>query len=240
MKRSVIIIILGVITVGCILYGSYKHIYKENMKWSFKDGHLEVNVDSDENDFSEEGHYAETLPEFSKIKIDTSVAAVDFKEGTSFRIESTYGREYLKPEFEVRGNTLEVSQHKRKSNFGGHSCKLHITVPAGTSLDSINIKSNVGDIAFDKISGKEVSAEINVGEIYARDIDFEDIGFETNVGEISVYVAGGNLDDYDITLAADVGEVTVGGNSFKKSYSGKGKGNRKLSAETNVGAIKVR
>ena len=94
MKRSMIIIILGVITLGCIIYGSYKHIYKNDVKWFDGKGNLQINFGEGEDDSTSEGHYAETLSDFSKIRIDTRIAAIEIKEGSSFRVEAAYNKDY--------------------------------------------------------------------------------------------------------------------------------------------------
>lgn len=239
MKKNILIIVLGVITVACIIYGSYRNLFKGRIKWFDNDGNFVISSDETDKDFGK-ASFSEELNNFSKIKVDVVVAAVEIKEGSSFRIEATYNRENLKPGFEIKGDTLEVFQEKRRSRVGDNGCRVIITVPAGTYLDSVNITSNVGDIEIGDIKGKKLIGEVNVGEISADKIDFEEIEFETNVGEISVRLADGNIDDYDITLSADVGEVSVAGRTYKKSYSSRGKGNRRIRIDANVGAIKVR
>ena len=68
---------------------------------------------------------------------------------------------------------------------------------------------------------------------------FDNVSIDNNVGEVSVYTAA-NLDDYDISLSTDVGEVNVEGRSFKRSYNQHGNGNKKIKVKTDVGEINLK
>ena len=62
---------------------------------------------------------------------------------------------------------------------------------------------------------------------------------DNNVGEVSVYTDA-NLDDYDISLSTDVGEVTVNGRSYKRNFNQNGNGKGKIKIDTNVGEINLK
>lgn len=239
MKKNILIIVLGVITLACIFYGTYRNLFRGRIRWFDDEGNLIMSSEDSNKPLGKES-FSEELKDFSKIKIDVTIASIGIKEGSSFRIEATYNRENLKPEFEIKGDTLEIFQNKKRSSVGDNSCRVIVTVPAGTYFDSVRINSNVGDIEFAGIKGKDLSTDVNVGEITGREIDFEDINFNSNVGEINLRLADGNIDDYDIELSADVGSVSVAGRSYKKSYNSIGKGGRRIRIDTNVGEIKVR
>ena len=253
MKKTIFLVVLGLITVFCICFGTYKHL--GGFASAFKDGiHIDFDDDNydddyDNEDFEEEEKtskekrsFSQRLEKFSSIKIDAAVMGLRIEDGDNFHIESNFDREYLKPEVSVSGDKLVVRQKGRNHrgiNIGSQSCKVVITIPSGTSLNNIDINSNVGDIAIRDLQSKDIAINLNVGEINVRNVDFDNIQCNNNVGEISINPLA-KLDDYDMSLATDIGEVRVAGRNYKRSYNSRGNGKKKIRANTNVGEIKVK
>lgn len=248
MKKTILLLAMWLVTVFCICYGTYKHL--GGFKSVFKDGgiHITFDDDADYNAYDaekdESGKYTidENLEEFSSIKIDAAVMGLTIEQGNSFKIESTFNKEYLRPEFSVKGNKLTLSQPKRKQhgiNAGSQNCRVVITIPSGTHLTNIDIDSNVGDVKLRKLDAEDIDIDLNVGEISVREVKFDHIDCNTNVGEVSIYPED-DIDDYSLSLSTDVGEVRVDGHSYKKSYNSKGKTGKKIKADTNVGEIKIK
>ena len=244
MKKTVLLIALGIITIFCICYGTYKHL--GGFGRMFKDGGINITFDDDEVDNNEvhggKNSYDEKLESFSSIKIDAAVMGITIEQGDDFRIESSFNRESMRPKFSVNGNKLVVSQGARKQhgiNMGSHECRLVITIPSGTSLSSIDIDSNVGDVRLRELEAEEIDIDLNVGEIDVRNVVFNELRSNNNVGEISINPVS-NLDDYDISASTDVGEVRIDGRNYKKSYNSRGNGHKKINVNTNVGEINIR
>ena len=244
MKKTVLLIALGIITIFCICYGTYKHL--GGFGRMFKDGGINISFDDEEVDNNEvhggKNSYDEKLESFSSIKIDAAVMGITIEQGDDFRIESSFNRESMRPKFSVNGNKLVVSQGERKQhgiNMGGHECRLVITIPSGTSLSSIDIDSNVGDVRLRELEAEEIDIDLNVGEIDVRNVVFNELRSNNNVGEISINPVS-NLDDYDISATTDVGEVRIDGRNYKKSYNSRGNGHKKIKVNTNVGEINIR
>jgi hypothetical protein len=242
MKKTVLLIVLGVITIFCICYGTYKHL--KGFDSIFKDG-INISFDDDEydNDEKNDGKYSidEKLEKFSSIRLNAAVMGITIEQGDEFRIESSFNKEILRPVFSINGNQLVVTQGRRKQqgiNMGSQNCRTVITIPSGTSLSSIDIDSNVGNVRLREIDAEDIDVNLNVGEIDVRNVDFTEINCNTNVGEISINPVS-KLNEYDINASTDVGEIRINGRNYKKRYNSSGNGHKKIKANTNVGEINV-
>ncbi|MCR4948099.1 MAG: DUF4097 domain-containing protein [Treponema sp.] len=236
MKKNILLAVLGVITIACIFYGSMRHmnVFDKNgfkdFTWNFSDDDIS---ETGENDLDVD------LEAFDSIKIDCKIAHITIEEGSSFRLKSSYNKEYLKPIYSVENKSLRISQKSHRGATGNNNCSIIITVPSGLAFDSIDIDSNVGDIYINNLTGKEIDADLNVGEIRFHEVNFDKIDIDNNVGEVSVSLAD-KAENYSMNLATDVGVVFVAGNSFKRNYNSNGKGTKKLSINTNVGEVTVK
>ena len=242
MKKTALLIVLGVITVFCICYGTYKHL--GGYSSMFKDG-IHISFDDDyDNDEKQDGKYSidEKLEKFSSIKIDAAVMGITIEQGNDFRIESTFNKEHVRPKFSVNENQLNITQTSKRQhglNVGSQNCRVVVTIPSGTNLSSIDIDSNVGDVRLRELVAEDIDIDLNVGEIDVRNIDFENITCNNNVGEISVNPIS-SIEEYDISVSTDVGEVRIDGHNYKKSYNSRGNGKKKIKLNTNVGEINVK
>lgn len=250
MKKTIFLIILGVVTIGCIIYGTVYHIGGglKNLKRSGfivtddgKDGGFSFHFDFDDDEETNDEHNLnQKLQAFSKIKIDSAIMEIRIEEGKDFYISSNWNREWLRPELSVNNGVLNVIQKSnRKNKAGTNNCRITITVPADTKLGDIDIDSNIGEIKLRKLEAEDVSINLNVGEISLRDVNFENVTIDNNVGEVSVDTDV-SLDDYDISLSTDVGQVNYNGSSFKRSYNQNGSGKNRIKINTNVGEINVK
>ena len=244
MKKTILLIVLGIITVFCICYGTYKNL--GGIGSVFKDGGINFSFDDDEYENEEEGNgklsFEEKLNKFSSVKVDAAVMGITIEQGNEFSIESSFNKEILRPVFSVNGNQLIVTQGRRKQhgiNMGSNNCRMVITIPSGTSLSSIDINSNVGDVRLRDIKAEEIEVNLNVGEVDVRNVEFAEIDCSNNVGEISINPVS-DLKEYDISASTDVGEVRIDGRNYKKSYNSRGNGHKKIKANTNVGEINVK
>ena len=242
MKKTIFLVALGVITVFCICYGTVKHM--GGMKNVFGDCGIHFSFDDDCDLEEDNGKFSlnQKLEKFSELDIDVRIMALTIQEGTDFAIESSFNKSYLKPVLEVRGNTLKISQQNFRSiglNAGNQTCRVLLTIPSGTSLGSLNVSSNVGDVRLRDFNAEKIDLNLNVGEVTIRNVDFNDFNCSNNVGEISVDPVA-DINDYDMKLSTDVGEVYVDGHSYKRAYNTRGTAGKKISVDTNVGEINIR
>lgn len=241
MKKTIILIILGVVTVGCIIFGTFRHIgFWFGKDYDSKGFAVYNDYDEDADDADgKTGRFNQTLNPFSEIKINVSIGAIRIQEGSEYHIESVYNKPFLQPRFEVVNGQLQINQQIKKGKSGNQNCKIVITVPPRTDIKLIDIESNVGDVDVRDITGDELEVSLNVGEVELHNIDFNDIDVNNNVGEVSIRLTD-DVDNYTLRLSSDIGAVSVKGNSYKHHYESKGDTSKKISASTNVGAVSVR
>lgn len=241
MKKTILFVILGLVTVFCICFGTVMHMGGFSRVFN-KGFHISINED-EEPDEIVNGKYAisEKLDAFTSIRIDARIMSITIEEGPEFSIEGAYNKTHLKPIISVNGGKLEVKQQERKPkmNTGSQTCRITITIPSNTKLDKLDIDCNVGDIKLRELAADDISIDTNVGEIDIRRVTFDNIDCTSNVGEVSVNPVK-DLDDYDITASTDVGEVRVDGHSYKRSYNSRGNGSGKIRIDTNVGEINIK
>ncbi len=234
MKKVIFYIVLAVITLGCIFYGLKKNVGDFGIS-------LHGDNESEKGASRDKFYVNEKFESFSAIEVNGAVMELVIEEGNAFNVESSYNRDYLKPEVSLSNGLLKVIQKskKRTMNGGSHRCRVVITIPSGNALDSVFIDTNVGDVKVRELETKSIDINVNVGEIDVRRVTFESIECESNVGEITIDPLDG-IDDYSITASTDVGEVKVDGRSYKRSYNQKGSGSKKIKVEANVGEISIK
>lgn len=241
MKKTILLICLAVITIGCIMYGTRKHM---NGKVRFFDnGLIRIDLDSDdvENTGDTNGKVNQIFEQFSAIKINSSVMEVRLEEGDNFSVDGFYTKEWLEPVLAVKNGTLEITQPNKKPKItsGNQNCRINITFPSNTKFGDIDIDTNVGDVKLRKIAADDIHIDLNVGEVTARNVSFNSMHVNTNVGAVSID-PNDDIDEYDMSLSTDVGVVKVGGKGFKRSYNQNGKGKKKIKVNTNVGEINIK
>ena len=252
MKKNTLLIILGVVTVICVVAGSVIHI-GGGIKSLRKSGILAINKDDPDVNFSYhwdsdgEGNseqkfsFDQTLEAFSSIKMDVNIMEIRIENGDQFRIQSSYSKDSLKPSFSINNGVLEISQFKKRNSntFANYNCKVIITIPSGTNLDSIQINSNIGEIKARDFTTKNFNINLNVGEISVRKVNFDQININNNVGEVTVNPVD-DIDSYTIFAGTDIGEVNIGRKSHKRSYNQEGNSRKRIKINTNVGEINIR
>ena len=234
MKRTILFVVLGIITVCCIIYGSAKNLGFAN---SFTA--REKSYDYDKQGSRE---INQILESFSEIQIHTNIMSLTIEEGPEFKIDGTFSKESLRPQVSVKNGLLQISQNSPQRGFGSgnHNCKVVITIPSGTNLSNIDINAGVGDIRLRDLTVNDIDIDLSVGAIDVRKVQLNNIECDNNVGEISIEPAA-DLSEYNMDLSTDVGEVRVDGVSYRKSYNCRQSGSsKKIKADTNVGEINIR
>lgn len=247
MKKTVYLIILAVITIAAIIFGTnyrFKKFnsnfkdFKEDIKSMFEDGEGNFSFDFSTDFSSFNGKIDADLDEFTNIRLDTKVSKVTiYEEGTSFHIYADYNQGFLEPEYKVENGTLNIRQNKI-NKAGNNNCSIKIIVPRFTDLDKIDVKVDVGELDISNIRCNEAKLKTNVGEVDITDVHFTKLDVENNVGEIDIRTVYG-IDNYSLDLETNVGEVNVGGESHRR-YSNNVGGEQSIHAKSNVGEISIR
>ena len=251
MKKTVLLIILGVVTVFCVIFGTIRNVGKgfnlfNNPVIHLGDDDPEVNFKWEwhsDNDGNKENNYSisQSLDKFSAIRIDGSIMEIRVEEGDRFYFDSTFTRDWLRPKISVENETLVVKQGRQKSGFkgGNNNCRVVITVPSGTKFSDIVIDSNVGDIRLRGLTAEKIDIQTNVGEVSVRDVSFDRLEVDSNVGEISIDPVY-NLNEYSISASTDVGEVRVDGKKYKRNYNSTGSTDKRIKLSANVGEVNIK
>lgn len=251
MKKTVLLIILGAITVFCIIIGTIRNVGKgfnffNNPVIHLGDDDPEVNFKWEwhsDNDGNKENNYSisQSLDKFSAIRIDGSIMEIRVEEGDRFYFDSTFTRDWLRPKISVENETLVVKQGRQKIGFkgGNNNCRVVITVPSGTKFSDIVIDSNVGDIKLRNLFTERIDIQTNVGEVSVRDVSFDKLEVNSNVGEISIAPVY-SIDEYSISASTDVGEVRVDGKKYKRNYNSSGSTGKRIKLSANVGEVNIK
>lgn len=261
MKRSVWITIITIITVCCVIGGTFYHIFRRGASLF---GHGEM------------GQTSLELDAFHVVKVDANLMDVTVTVGDQFYLDSEY-TDGLEPLYEVKNGTLTIRQRAYRSwGINNAECSLSLTIPAQETVDSVDVHtalgninlegisasecellSNLGNCTLTKCSFAESDLTTNMGEIFIGDTSFGEAEMNNDMGEIaldgctfgnlSITAAMGSvtvdaaqaLDGYDIDLESDMGSVYVNNRSEGTKYHQSGK-DGELEIETNMGSIELK
>lgn len=245
MKKTVFLIALGVVTIGCICWGTIRHTGGyDGMSKSENDKIIDQKLES-----------------FSSISIDAGTMTLIIEEGPEFKIKGNVNREYLIPEISVNDGKLKITQNRKKPRFrtGYENSRVVIEIPSGNKLRSIDVDTGAGDLIIRDVSAEDLDFDINIGKITIDNVsfttlridnnigevnlkpesDFNRVEINNNVGEISIYPIKESIEEYSVSLSTDVGDVEINGQHYKNTYNASGTTNKKITVNTNVGAIRV-
>ena len=228
-KKNIYLLVIGIITIFCIIAGSIIHLKNTNLF---------------EGDFDEESNFSNytVLEDFESISITGKVLEIKIIEGDVPGIKILSNKEKLLPEVNQNSSKLIINQDNTGKVYGNSNCKVFITVPDYLSLKDIEIEVNVGTIDISHIYSDSIDVSTNVGELNFDNIEFQKLEGESNVGEISLKLPNisDSLDCFNINLSTNVGEVNVNGDKFKKNYNKKGDTSKSIELCTNVGEIVIK
>lgn len=250
--KKVFVVVISAVTVMCVVAGTLAHV----------GGWLDGGIFSFGGGSGKYQEYAEEQPEFRSLKMEADVMSVTIQRGDGYHI-SYKASEKLMPKIELKGDTLVVTQPSKGFSFwswGNKKCEMTLTVPEGVqladaefdldvgnliisdlSVDHMKVTADVGNVEMNSCTGNRLEAEADVGNIEIRSSDFVDAEIENDVGNV-YYSTNSDLSGYNVTLATDIGKVTVDGNSYKKHFSQTASGTsdgHRLAVETDTGNIEI-
>ena len=259
MKRSVWITIITIITICCVIGGTFYHVFRHGIGLFGHGGTENISLEPEA---------------FDMIKVDVNLMDVTILAGEQFYLNCEYS-DGLEPVYEVKNKTLTIKQRAYSSKWGVNNahCSLSLTIPTQmnsidvhTALGNINLEgisasecsllSNLGNCTLKKCSFVESDLTTNLGEISVRDTSlgrakvkndmgeisldtctFGDLGITASMGSVSVDAAQ-DLDGYDMELEADLGSVHVNNSNEGTKYHQKGDAGE-LEIDTSMGSIRV-
>ena len=158
-KRNIYLLVIGIITILCIIVGSMIHLNNSKI--------FGVNFD-EEGDFSD---YT-VLENFESISITGKVLEIKIIKGDVPSIKVLSNKERLLPKVLNNSSQLIIEQDNIGRLHGNSNCKVLITVPDYLSLKELEIEVNVGTIDISDISSDYIDVSTNVGEINFDNIEF--------------------------------------------------------------------
>lgn len=264
MKKNIFLIILAVVTIFCIVFGTFHHLgfsrkgyssVASSIRNSLRHGRLNFHFDDlddddfDDNDDLEDFDFesedsknfdTETIGEFSELDVNLRVGGIKIERGNKWEIKANYSKEYLKPSYTLKNRRLSISQPGYKNkNVGNNKCNIVITVPFGTELDKLSMSIDVGAVELSGFDIKKGSIDTDVGAIEIKNVGFEDLDLDSDVGAISIELVE-PLETYNITVNSDLGGIVVDEKNVRRHYSQKGTSNKKLRIDTDVGGIEIK
>lgn len=253
MKKNVYLALLCAVTVICVIGGTLYHVGG----W-FWDGWFDrwgdFGKDSDGRTVTDAGD--EDLEAFTALTVDADIADLTIEPGKGYHISWKVKRAGA-VEYSVKDGVLEVTQRQPKRIRSNTNCDIIITVPAGTTLDRMDLDLEVGDCDISGVSMQALEVNASVGEVDVEhadlgnavisasvgDVDLENCSFgnldvNADVGEIQVDAAH-SLEGYAFDLDSDIGGVEINGKHHKSRYQAEGSGSAHITLKADVGEIEV-
>lgn len=159
-------------------------------------------------------------------------------------------------EVSAQGNTLKIEGDSRKLK----DAELQLLIPENLSLQKLEVEMDAGVVSMEDIQAEQMDVkigmgqfqggvlraresqwEVGAGQILVESLDSQKTKLDCGVGEISMYLAG-VWEDYDYEVKCELGDLTVGEESYD-ALSSKQKvdnnGTRELEAVCQIGAVDV-
>lgn len=266
MRKNIWMAVLTIITVCCVIGGTFYRTGIWGFKGGFHFGEdkmtnastdLEafraIDVDADMMDLSVEvgdrfyldGKYTD------RLKFEYEV-----KDGVLYIEERNPRKAFLGGIRSENCNvTLTVPKDAAMDSMEIKLAMGNVNVDGIISMDCKAL-TNMGNCIFENCSLGEADIDTNMGEIRIKDtqlgeadIDndmgtikmerciFQDLNVDNSMGDISID-ANQSLDNYQIELKADMGEVRVNGQSEGTKYRQSGN-TGKLEASTSMGSVRL-
>lgn len=244
MKKSIYLTIITIVTIACIIFGTCYHVI-------FGLGGFVKNVVTDKyailnnSDIADESYSDSNtaLDSFKNIVIDTDVIDITIVSGDSFSYSLDCSKK-LTPSISVTNDTLNITQGgiKNINIFGFHNvkCKMKVTVPSGTALNSANITSDVGNIKINDVNFSNMAISTDVGNIDISGITFDKLKIASDVGNINMSDIDG-IDACDINIASDIGKINYLGTTYRNNCNiSSANAEKSVTITTDVGNVDIK
>lgn len=263
-RKNIWMAVLTVITVCCVIGGTFYHagIFGLQDRFHFRDDKT-INVSTDLEAFCAIDVDADmmdlSIEKGDRFYIDgkyTDVLQFEYevKDKTLYIKGKTVRKAFLRGNGNYKCNiTLTVPENTTMDSMEIKLAMGNINVENITSIDCKAL-TNMGNCIFEKCSFGEADIDTNMGEITIKDTDlgeseidnnmgsikmerciFQDLDVDNSMGEISIDI-NQNIDEYQIDLKAEMGDVRVNGQSEGTKYRQSGN-NGKLTASTSMGSV---
>lgn len=176
------------------------------------------------------------------VYVNMNAADLDIYYGDEFTVKYDFVEKYA-PTVDLTNGKLSIEQKMKVTRVHDiGDCKLHIIIPRGTKLETVDLDINAGDVDVNALEGKSFSLDVDAGDVDVTKINFEETNVSADAGDIKIEDSSlgrvnvdanlGNIDLKDVefttgNVSADAGDISVDG-TFEK-----------LKGACDLGAIRV-
>lgn len=154
MKKNIWMTILTIITVCCVVGGTFHYVGSFGFRGGFHFG--EDSLTSASSD----------LDAFDAIYVDADMIDLSIETGNNYYLHSEY-TDSIKFEYEVKDSALYIKQKTpKKAWWGGmrnQQCRMTLTVPEETAMKNMDLKVAMGNISVEGITSSDCDALTNMG-----------------------------------------------------------------------------
>lgn len=201
MMKKIYLALITLITIGCMIFGLLLHIGRLNLPVI----HL-GNIFGFNDQNSPKIDVNEGFDDVSSIYINCALSRVTFKSGNDSKVVVSYrGRENLKPSWELKDGSLNITQKSHNELNGNNENYLDITFPAGVSYEDIVLDLDLGNVEIADLTAEKIDISADLGNIEGRKISAKEMTVDADLGNVELY----NASFTDLDVSADMGNVTV-------------------------------
>ena len=108
----------------------------------------------------------------------------------------------------------------------------------GVGTQNLKMDVNAGDIDVTDTTFTDGKIEVDMGDLSMKNVTFTGLDTEMDAGDVEIHSAV-PLDDAEMDLEVDLGEVRVNGQTSRRSFHQQGSSGARLSVTADLGDIKV-
>lgn len=228
---STYLLILGVITVICIIAGIKIHAVSADVGKE-KSGNIEIGACTD-------------------LDLNLKSSSVEIVKGTNWNVEYKNVPEKLIPKVTNKDGKMSITQKRIKGynfNFGFLKLKSHsggkiiITIPDDVEAIDLDAKLDMGSLKINDIVCGDVTVDIDMGKTVINNIEADKLNVDADMGAIKIEDVTAN----DIELDADMGSIDVVNTVSEKIVADADMGSidveaafKKIEAKADMGSVDV-
>lgn len=203
-------------------------------------GHNSGNPNSEKKQLVQSGE----LTGITSVEAELSWGDLWIQEGEDFALSLEWNQSGYAMSYQVENGVLRVKDEDGRHKIGDNftiACKMILTVPAGTELDTLDLSTDMGDIQIDAaLTAGEADLSTDLGDVNCRGLLAREMEVQSDLGDVSVTVPS-DCEGLSYSLSADLGEVLLNGQTqTNPTHVTAEKENYFLEASSSLGNVSLR
>lgn len=157
----------------------------------------------------------QTLDSFTGIDADVPALDISIEQGDSLSCTYHCSKESEVPQVSVENGILKVTQNNHEDApfwITGGASSLQITVPEGTELDGITVRSGAGDLQLTYLKTGSVTADLSAGDLYMDNVQTNKVSAGMDAGDFSADLCSLGETEFDLSAGdCDISESSIDG-----------------------------